>query len=401
MPDQGRKVDRRWTGTWAAAPQWTEPADLPPPPFTWGGLSFAGSTLRQSVRVSVGGRQVRLRFSNAYGGTGLTISSVSMALPLGGQAGTPVIGAGTSAAVTFGGCPAVVIPAGAQLVSDPVDFPLTAGADVTVTIFLTVGQASDGITSHPGSRTTSYLLAGNHVDDKDLPGATPVDHWYFLTGIDVQPDGAAAAAVILGDSLTDGRGSTTNGNDRWPDRLFARLRSGRDVEGVAIVNQALGGNRVLRDGVGPHVLVRLDRDVLGVSGIGWLIVFAGVNDIGTADATIAAQRQVTAELIAAYERVIAQAHGRGIRIYGVTLTPFGGNAAYDDRQGHREAARQAVNEWIRRGQRFDAVIDFDRAVRDPRSPRLIASSLDCGDHLHLSLLGYQALADAVPFNLFR
>ena len=409
MPDPGRSfrgrpraaMTRQWTGTWTAAPQWTETADLPPPPFTRGSLVFADSTLRQSVRVSVGGRQVRLRFSNAYGGTGLTITSVSMALPFGGRAGIPAIESGTSATVTFGGQPTATVAAGAQLISDPLEFPLTAGADVTVTMFLSAGHASGDITSHPGSRTTSHLLAGSHVNDEDLAGATPVDHWYFLTGIDVRPDdAAAAAAVMLGDSLTDGRGSTTNGNDRWPDRLSARLRSCRGAEGTAIVNQALGGNRVLRDGVGPRVLARLDRDVLGVSGVGWLVVFAGVNDIGAAQATVAAQGQVTAELIAAYERIVAQARGRGIRVYGATLTPFGGNADYDDPRGHREAARQAVNEWIRRGQRFDAVIDFDRTVRDPRSPRLLRSSLDCGDHLHLNPPGYQALADAVPVSLF-
>jgi len=391
-------VAKHWTGTWAAAPQWTDPADLPPPPFTQGGLAFADCTLRQSVRVSAGGRPVRLRFSNAYGATSLAVTAVSVARPRGGQAGVPVIEAGTSSAVTFGGRPAVTVPAGAQLTSDPLDFSLPAGSDVTVTICLAAGQPATGITSHPGSRTTSYLLAGSHAHDEDLPGATPVDHWYFLSGIDMRTD--ATAAVVVGDSLTDGRGSTTNGNDRWPDRLFARLRSGPGPSVNAIVNQALGGNRVLRDGVGPCILGRIERDALDVSGIGWLVVFAGVNDIGTAEAASTAQRQVAADLIAAYERIAGQVRDRGVRVYGATLTPFGGNGAYDDRWGHREASRQAVNEWIRRGQRFDGVIDFDRAVRDPRTPRLLLPSLDCGDHLHLNPAGYQALADAVPALLF-
>jgi lysophospholipase L1-like esterase len=384
--------DSCWTATWAAAPQWAELADLPPEPFT----RFADTTLRQSARVSCGGRRVRLRLSNAYGRADLTITSVSMALPRDGRAGVPAIETGTSAAVTFGGRPGAALPAGTDLLSDPVEFPLTAGAVVAVTIYL-AGQAADGITSHSGSRTTSYLLAGNHVDDEDLAGATPVDHWYFLAGVDVWP-GAVTTVVMIGDSLTDGRGSTTNGNDRWPDRLFDRLRSTR---GIAVVNQALGGNRVLRDGIGPGILARFERDALGVSGTGWVVVFAGVNDIGTAEATSDAQERVAAELIAAYERMIERARSRGIRVCGATLTPFGGNTAYDDPPGHREAARQSVNTWIRRGQRFDAVLDFDRAVRDPCDPRRIASSLDCGDHLHLSPAGYQALADEVPVSLFR
>jgi lysophospholipase L1-like esterase len=166
------------------------------------------------------------------------------------------------------------------------------------------------------------------------------------------------------------------------------------------VNQAAGGNRVLNDGLGPNVLARLDRDVLAQSGVKWLIVFEGVNDIGTADATEAAQKQVTQDLIAAYGQIIVRAHALGIRVYGATLTPFGGNAAYDDPQGYREAARQAVNEWIRTSHRFDGVIDFDRAARDPANPRQLLPALDVGDHLHLNPAGYKVLADAVPARLF-
>lgn len=360
---------------------------------------FPDSTLRQTARVSAGGRRIRLRFSNAYGVRELALTRVCVALPGGGQAGARSVTAGTSLAVTFGGRPGAVIPAGALVVSDPLDFPLAAGANVTVTVYLATGQqACGGITSHPGSRTTTHMLAGNHVDDADLAGATAIDHWYFLSGAEVLTDGASAVAVTLGDSLTDGRGSTTNGNDRWPDQLFARLRS---AGGVAIVNQGIGGNRVLRDGIGPSVLARLDRDVLAVSGVRWLVVLAGVNDIGTAAATDAAQKQVAADLIAAYEQIVVRAHAARIRVYGATLTPFGGSEAYDDPQGHREAARQAVNEWIRAGGRFDAVIDSDVAVRDPLRPRRVRSSLHDGDHLHLNPAGYQALASAVPASLFR
>jgi lysophospholipase L1-like esterase len=295
----------------------------------------------------------------------------------------------------------VVVPAGAQAVSDPVDFPLAAAANVTVTTYLAAGQpAAGGITSHPGSRTTSFLVAGDHAADQRLAGAVPVDHWYFLGALEACSGPAAAAAVILGDSLTDGRGSTTNGNDRWPDQLVDRLRSRGDGAGTAVVNQGIGGNRVLRDGLGPSIVSRLDRDVLAVSGVGWLVVFAGVNDIGSADATQAAQRQVTAELCTAYEEIAAKAHTAGIAVYGATLTPFAGSDPYDDPAGHREAARQAVNAWIRASGRFDAVLDFDQAVRDPRSPARLSAAVDSGDHLHLNPAGYRALANAVPAGLF-
>jgi lysophospholipase L1-like esterase len=381
-----------WVATWTAAQQPADTSDLP-------GF-LAGGTLRQSVRVSAGGRQLRLRLSNAFGESDLTIALAGLALPAGGRAGSHAIRPGTSALVTFGGQPAVRIPAGAQALSDPLDFAVDAGAVLSVTICTGAGRGPRGVTSHPGSRTTSYVLEGNHVLDEEMAGAVRVDHWYFLAGIDVLT-AASGAAVMIGDSLTDGRGSTTNGNDRWPDQLFTRLRSRQDSAGIAIVNQGVGGNRVLRDGLGPHVLARLDRDVLAVSGARWLVVFAGVNDIGAADATEAAQRQITAGLIAAYGQIVTRARAQGIRVYGATLTPFGGHVSYDDPAGYREASRQAVNQWIRAGGGFDAVIDFDRAVRDQGSPRRLVAPADCGDHLHLNPEGYRALAGAVPARLFR
>lgn len=390
-----------WVDTWVAAPQLTEPSNMPPPPFTQDNLVFADSTLRQTIHVTVGGEQMRLRFSNAYGGTGLPITAVSVALPAGGQAGVSAIQPGTSKAVTFSGQPSVDIPVGAQAVSDPLDFALAPGSNVTVTTYLAAGQASDNITSHPGSRTTSYMVAGNHVDDGDLSGAVSADHWYFLSGAEVWSKPQTAGVVIVGDSLTDGRGSTTNGNDRWTDQLFTRLQASPATAGIAVLNQGLGGNRILNDGLGPNVLARLDRDVLAQSGVRWLILFEGVNDIGTADATPAAQKQVTGELIGAYEQVVTRAHAMGIRVYGATITPFGGNTMYDDPNGYREAARQAVNQWIRTSRRFDAVIDFDRAVRDPANPRQILPAFDSGDHLHLNPAGYHALAGTVPTGLFK
>ncbi|GAA0387055.1 SGNH/GDSL hydrolase family protein [Microbispora corallina] len=397
----GRPPDGHWVGTWVSMPQLTEPGNMPPAPFAQGDLVLDDSTLRQTVRATIGGRRMRLRFSNAFGGAPLPITKAFVALPVGGQAGVSAVRPGTARPVTFHGRTSAVVRPGAQVVSDPIGFDVAPRSNLTVTVYLAQGQASASITSHPGSRTTSYMVAGDHADAADLPGATTADHWYFLSGVEVWSPRTTAAAALVGDSLTDGRGSTTNMNDRWPDRLLDRLQSRPATSGVAILNQAAGGNRVLDDGLGPNVLARLDRDVLAQSGVEWAILFEGVNDIGTADATEAAQKQVADDLVAAYDQIVIRAHTQGVRVYGATLTPFGGNTGYDDAQGYRESARQAVNEWIRTGRRFDAVIDFDRAARDPANPRRLLPAYDVGDHLHLNPAGYRALADAVPATLFE
>ncbi|MFE9815443.1 SGNH/GDSL hydrolase family protein [Streptomyces sp. NBC_00236] len=396
-----RERNAHWVAAWTSMPQLTEPSNMPPAPFTQDDAVLTDTTLRQTVHVSAGGDHIRLRFSNAFGGAVLPITKVSVALPLDGRAGTGAIREGTTRRVTFGGGSSVAVPAGAQAVSDPLDFRLAPGSNLTATVYLATGQASTALTSHPGSRTTSYLRSGDHVQDPDLPGATTTDHWYLLSGVEVWSRSDTSATAVLGDSLTDGRGSTTNGNDRWPDVLQERLAAGAGPVRTSVVNQAAGGNRLLNDGLGPNGLARLDRDVLSQSGVDRLIVFEGVNDLGTAPATPAAQKQAADDVIAAYDQIITRAHALGIRVYGATLTPFGGNTGYDDAEGYREGARQAVNAWIRTGGRFDAVIDFDRAARDPHNPRALHPSLDVGDHLHLNPAGYRALAGAVPARLFR
>jgi lysophospholipase L1-like esterase len=385
----GRPAPSHWVATWTSMPQLTEPGNMPPAPFTGTDRVLDNASLRETAQVTVGGPRIRLRFSNAFGGAPLPLTAVSVARPAAGAAGVSAVVPGSVLPVTFHGKPSTTVPQGAQVVSDPLPFPVRSLENIAVTAYLAHGQASTSITSHPGSRTTSYLLSGNHVSDLELPGATPVDHWYFLGGIEVLSP--ASAVAVIGDSISDGRGSTTNGNDRWPNVLASRLH------GVAVVNEAAGGNRVLQDGLGPNVLARLDRDLLSTSGVSWAIVFEGVNDIGTA--TPAAAPDVAEQLIDAYDQILVRAHAQDIRVYGATITPFGGNTAYDDPA--REEARQRVNAWIRQPGHFDALLDFDKVARDPAAPARLLPAYDVGDHLHLNPAGYRALGSSVPPGLFR
>jgi len=263
-----------------------------------------------------------------------------------------------------------------------------------------VRGAPADVTGHPGSRTTSYLQAGNAVAATDLPAAARVDHWYFLSGIEVRAGRSAAAVAILGDSITDGRGSTTNGNDRWPDNLARRLQANPATREVAVLNQGIGGNRLLQDGLGPNVLARLDRDVLAQAGVRWLIVLEGINDIG---ARVRARERgepwaTAQDVIAALEQIVVRAHARGIRAYGATILPYEGATSYFTVDG--EADRQAVNAWIRASGVFDGVIDFDAATRDRERPSRLSPAVDGGDHLHPSAAGYRIMADAVDLGLF-
>ena len=382
------QTEVRWVGTWTAPPQLVEDANLPPAP------GFGHATLRQIARVSIGGQRLRLRFSNEFGNAALTLVSVRVARSAGGSA----IEKATDRLVTFNGAASAVVPAGALIVSDALDFDLAPLSNVAVTIHLR--GAPTAVTGHPGSRTTSYLISGDATAVPELTGAVRVVHWYFLSGIDVAATDNAAAVAILGDSITDGRGSTTDGNDRWLDNLARRLQAAHPTQPIAVLNAALGGNRLLRDGVGPNALARLDRDVLSLPGVHWLIVLEGVNDIGTAKGARAkGEPAATADdIIQAYEQIIARARARGIRVYGGTIMPFGGFSDSDTPQA--EADRQRINAWIRTSGRFDGVIDFDAATRDPDRPARLSPAVDGGDHLHPSAAGYRIMADAIDLGLF-
>ena len=316
------------------------------------------------------------------------MNSVHVALSTGGSTNNTA----TDKALSFHGALSVTIPPGAVVLSDPFDFDLPPLTNLAVTIYCGA-ISSNTITGHPGSRTTSYIQSGNVVTAGTMPAAATTAHWYIITGIDVLADSSSAAIIALGDSITDGRGSTTDGNNRWPDNLARRLSAKAPAAAIAVLNQGIGGNAVLAGGLGPTALARFDRDVLGQSGARWLVVFEGVNDIGGASGSPA----VATNLIAAFQQFIIKAHAHNILAYGATITPFGGNSYYSTAH---ETARQTVNNWIRTNNQFDAVIDFDATVRDPVTLTNLLSTYDSGDHLHPSVAGYQRMADAIPLELF-
>jgi lysophospholipase L1-like esterase len=374
-----------WVGTWATSQQIVEPANMPPAP------GLTSNTLRQIVHVSLGGRRVRVRFSNVFGDAPLTLAAAAIAPSLGESR----IDAAAQHALTFGGNASVAIDAGRDTTSDALSFDLAPLSNVAITARFE--RVPVVLTGHPGSRTTSYIQSGDAVADPSLPGAVATVHWYVATGIDVVAPERAAAVVALGNSITDGRGSGTDRQNRWPDELARRLQAGPATRLVAVLNAGIGGNCVLRSCLGPSALSRLERDVLRPPGVRWAIVLEGVNDIGQAKSPAEAD-SIARGLTAAYAQLVERAHASGIRVYGATILPFG-SSFYD--APYRESARMRVNGWIRTSRTFDAVIDLDAALRDPAQPSRLAPVADGGDHLHPNEAGYHMMAAAIDLAQLR
>ncbi|GAB3392245.1 SGNH/GDSL hydrolase family protein [Massilia agri] len=381
--------NEHWLGAWGTAP-------AGPPPDT-SLQTFTDQTLRLIVHTSIGGNRVRIRVSNELGSTPLTIGAARIGLRAAGSD----VAAGTDRALTFGGRSFVTIPPGAPALSDPVELNVPPLSDLAVSLYLP--GTVQATTVHQLALQTNYVsLPGNFTAAPTLPVQRTIQVWPFLTEVDV--DSLGPTIVTLGDSITDGTRSTLDTNNRWPDWLARRLQTERDpVLGInarfGVVNRGISGNRLL--GNSPNTLAgrsaqeRFDRDVLATAGVRYLVILIGINDIGNSSAT----NPVTAEdLIAGYRQLILRARAKGISVIGATLTPFEGAGYYSP---EKEVVRQAVNNWIRNNDEFDAVIDFDRATRDPAHPTRLLPAYDSGDHLHPNDLGYQAMGNAVPLSLFR
>ncbi len=370
-----------WVTTWGCGPQLTEPGNLPPAPL-------ASSTLRQFVHVTLGGKYLRVRFSNAYGTDPVVMNSVHVALAAGaGSAGSGDINPASDRPLTFHGAPAVIVPPGEVVYSDPFSYDLPALTNLAVSIYFGNISATT-INGHPGSRTTSFIESGDVVSAASMPSAATTQHWYIITGVEVLADASSHTLVILGDSITDGRGSTTDGNDRWPDDLAQRVITNAPTALVPVDNMGIGGNGIY-GGLGPSALNRFDRVVSGQSCALRVIIFEGVNDIGGVTSS--------SSLITAFQQFVAKAHAHNILVYGATITPFGGSGY--DTPAH-ETERQTFNSWIRTNTLYDAVIDFDAVVKDPSNPADLLPAYDSGDHLHLNPAGYHAMANAIDLTLF-
>ena len=404
---QNASAGEHWVGTWATAevgrPQ-TPPvvaaalapgqATAAPPSAPAPFLHFNNQTLRQIVRVSLGGNRLRMVLSNRFGTAPLTIAAAHVAL----RQSEAAIVSQSDRSLLFSGRPTITIPSGAVVYSDPVDLTVPAQADLAIDVYLP-GETNtpSPLTMHAGALQTSFVSqTGNHTGAPTLPVVATTTSWFLISRVEVMAPESVGAIVAFGDSITDGSRSTVDTNNRWPDHLARRLvQAGTRM---AVLNAGIGGNRVLTEGAynaGINALARFEANVLGQAGATHVIVLEGINDIGNARQN---PTPTAEDLIAGHRQLIERAHTRGLKIFGATLTPFEG-AAYFTKEG--EAKRQAINQWIRTGKAYDGFVDFDQATRDPANPGRFLPQYDSGDHLHPNDAGYQAMGNAIDLAVFK
>jgi lysophospholipase L1-like esterase len=387
-----------WVVTWGASPAPQLPNDEQ---MRAAKLEFADQTLREIVHTSIGSNMARVRLSNAFGKQTVEIGAAHVALRAQGAG----IAAGSDRVLTFSGRAAVSIPPNALVLSDPVKLDVPASGDLAISIFISKTAAGAGI--HYSAQQTSYIGRGDQTGAATISGAETMTSWVFLTGVDVLAPESAAAVVAFGDSITDGARSTVDANRRWPNILADRLLARSKGRKIAVLDAGIGGNRILHDATanvrfGVNALARFDRDVLAQPGVKYVIVLEGINDLGHAGTSAPASETVSADdLIAGMKQMIERAHEKGIKIFGATITPFEGTSFAGYFTPEKEVKRKAVNEWIRTGRAFDGVIDFEKAVRDPKNPDRMLPAYDGGDHLHPGDAGYKAMGEAVDLSLFK
>ena len=380
-----------WVGTWACAPVGEEAKAAV---VAQGGPKDSSVTIRNVVHLSLGGKVLRLRISNEYGPTPLAMETVHVALSNGKDA----IQSDTDHMVTFSGSPTLTIPAGKTVESDPVKMDLPPFASLAVSMYIPQ-QKNVKLTYHVRALSTNYIAPGDQAAATALANPREIRTWVFLTGVDVRVSADTAAVVAYGDSITDGMVSTVDANRRWPDDLARRLQANPRTAHLAVLNEGIAGNRILYEQAGPSMLERMDRDVFGQFGVKYLVVFAGINDLHHAvnrpDPT---EKEMAPDIIAGIRQIVVRAHAHGIKVFVATITPSGGSQFHNPPS---EAIRTAVNTWIRTGDGFDGVFDFDKAARDTINPTVLAKPYDSPDHTHLNDAGYQALADSIDLMKFQ
>jgi lysophospholipase L1-like esterase len=376
-----------WVGTLAASPVGSVVNEGQPGP--------GNTTYRNIVHISLGGSAVRVQLTNEFGSQPLTVGAAHVAISAGGGG---AIHTNTDHALTFNGKPTVEIPAGAFVLSDPVTMQAAPLSDLAVSVYVPE-QHIRNTTCHTFADSTNYVLQGDATAAATADKSNPIYAWCFVKGIDLKADGKAAAIVTFGDSITDGAQGTRDANGRWPDVLAARLQADKKTADLGVLNQGIGGNRVLHDGYGPSALARFDRDVIAQSGVKYLIILEGINDIGRLKDPHEPGDNITADdLIFGLTQLVTRAHQHGIKMFGATLTPYL-PTGYSSPQG--EQVRQAYNQWIRTSGIFDGVIDFDKITQDPANPGTFLPAYDSGDHLHPGDAGYKAMGDAIDLSLFH
>ena len=380
------RASQHWVAAWSAA------ADQEGPALT-------GKTIRQIVRPSIAGPSVRLRLSNLYGTAAVTIGPVRIAK----HAGESAIRPDTDRPVTFGGKPTVTIAPGADALSDPVAFPLVALEQVAISLYVVDGKVS---TLHGVGMQTAFIADGQVTAAAKLANSETDTSRYFLTDVEVTARADARTVVVIGDSITDGVGSTDDRNRRWPDALAERLQADPALASIAVVNSGIAGNRLLNDAsapfIGPSMLARFERDVSSKPNVRWVVVLTGSNDISASDMLDTPKDKVSAQqIIAGLQKLIARAHAKGIKVYGATLLPKAGVGKPFIHTPEAQAKRDEVNAWIRSSGAFDAVVDFDRLMRDPARPDRLAARYDSGDHLHPNDAGFAAMAAAIDLRVLR
>ena len=395
---------KTWIATWAASPQPTAPN--PKQPL----LNIEDQTVRERVRISLGGDQIRLRLSNEYGSAPLVVGAATVAAPIDPASVKP----GSIHKVTFGGSDSVTIPAGAAVVSDPLAFPLTHGAEISVSLYFPKRVPTP--TLHELALKRAVVSGrGDHTRTEKIEGGAPSSSSILVTAVLVPAQPGQRVVVAFGDSITDGDESTVDADRNWPSELVRRLGKTSHVANVAVVNEGIVGNRVLSDCFiaavgcfGASALARFDRDALGLPGVTHVVLLEGINDIGFPGAQLGGgyladpgDVRSAQELIDAYRQLISRAHDRGVKVIGATLTPFEGVDLPGYYSESKEAVRRAVNKWIRNSGSFDGVIDFDAVLRDPEHPSRLLPRFASEDHLHPNDAGYQAMADAIDLDLFK
>lgn len=386
-----------WTPTWAASPQSPSPDQKDPL------LKIENQTVRERVRVSLGGTQICLRLSNEHGTAPLLIGAVTVAAPTEPAS----VKSDSIKAVTFGGLKTVAIPAGAPLFSDPVAFPVDSGAEISVSIYFPKRVSSPTLHALALKRAV-ISQRGDHSGEEKIEAAAMSEGSISISAVLVPSQSARRLVVAFGDSITDGDGSTLDADHNWPGYLIRRLAKSPESSKVALVNSGIAGNRLLSDGYGISALARFDRDALALPGVTHIVLLEGLNDIGFPGARLngrylaePGEARTAEDLIYAYRQLISRAHARGVKLIGATITPFEGTTISGYYSDAKETVRQAVNKWIRSSGSFDAVIDFDAVLRDPAQPSRLLPQFSSPDHLHPSDLGYQAMAAALDLALFK